>query len=130
MRAPLTIAFCLGLSFFAQGQQEFQKKFQRLFIETPNDSIIRLPEGKFFLQGSLWLDGKKNVVIRGAGENKTILDFSAQVSGVAATEGAARTADWKEGIAVFTLAKGGLMGEASIGGQGFDYVPKTAVNPN
>lgn len=81
MRAPLTIAFCLGLSFFAQGQQEFQKKFQRLFIETPNDSTIRLPEGKFFLQGSLWLDGKKNVVIRGAGENKTILDFSAQVSG-------------------------------------------------
>ena len=48
---------------------------------------------------------------------------------MAATEGAAKTADWKEGIAVFTLAKGGLMGEASIGGQGFDYLPKSAVNP-
>ena len=56
-------------------------------------------------------------------------EFSAQVSGVAATAGAARTADWEEGMAVFTHAKGGLMGEASIGGQAFDYLPKSAVNP-
>lgn len=81
MGVRLVVAFCLGLSIQAIGQQEFQKKFQRMFIETPNDSIIRLPEGKFFLQGSLWLDGKKDLIIRGAGENKTILDFGGQVSG-------------------------------------------------
>ena len=55
-------------------------------------------------------------------------EFSAQVSAVAATAGAARTADWKEGMAVFTMAKGGLMGEASIGGQAFSFTPKAAVN--
>ena len=81
MRVRFIIAFYLGLSFSALAQQEFQKKFQREFIETPNGSVIRLPEGKFILEGSLWLDGKKNIVIRGAGENKTILDFSGQVSG-------------------------------------------------
>jgi parallel beta-helix repeat protein len=81
MRVRLIIGFYLGLSFSVFGQQEFQRKFQRLFIETPNDSVIRLPKGKFILEGSLWLDGKKNVIIRGAGKNETILDFSGQVSG-------------------------------------------------
>jgi hypothetical protein len=33
-------------------------------------------------------------------------------------------ADYAEGVAVFTMVKGGLMGEASIGGQNFSYVPK------
>jgi lipid-binding SYLF domain-containing protein len=30
-------------------------------------------------------------------------------------------ADWFRGLAVFTIAKGGLMYQATIGGQGFDY---------
>ncbi len=51
-------------------------------------------------------------------------EFSAQVSAVAATAGASATADFEEGIAVFTLAKGGLMYEASIGGQKFSYAAK------
>lgn len=51
-------------------------------------------------------------------------EFSAQVSAVAATAGASANADFEEGIAVFTLAKGGLMYEASIGGQKFSYVAK------
>jgi lipid-binding SYLF domain-containing protein len=32
-------------------------------------------------------------------------------------------ADWHRGMAVFTIAKGGLMVQATIGGQGFDYKP-------
>jgi lipid-binding SYLF domain-containing protein len=51
------------------------------------------------------------------------LKFSAQASAVAATAGAAATANYENGIAVFTLVKGGLMYEASIGGQGFSYEP-------
>ena len=51
-------------------------------------------------------------------------EFSAQVSAVAATAGASADADFEEGIAVFTLAKSGLMYEASIGGQKFSYTPK------
>ncbi len=81
MRAiAITLVFA-GMCFSAFSQQEFHKKFQRQFIETPDDSVITLPAGNFQLDGSLWLDGKRNVVIRGAGESKTILDFSGQISG-------------------------------------------------
>ncbi len=48
-------------------------------------------------------------------------EFSAQASAVAATFGASVDADFDNGVAVFTLAKGGLMYEASIGGQKFSY---------
>ena len=62
-------------------------------------------------------------------EDKTSLDnfikgnfeFSAQVSAVAATAGASKNAKYEKGVMVFTLAKGGLMYEASVGGQKFDY---------
>lgn len=67
------------VSLFAQ--PEFQKKFQRQFIEVPDDGVIRLPEGTFKMEGSLWLDGKRNVVIEGAGQDKTILDFASQTTG-------------------------------------------------
>jgi lipid-binding SYLF domain-containing protein len=50
-------------------------------------------------------------------------EFSAQVSAVAAAEGASQNAKYKLGVLVFTLAKGGLMFEASVGGQKFDYRP-------
>jgi parallel beta-helix repeat protein len=33
------------------------------------------------MEGSLWLDGKKNVRISGAGQGKTVLNFAAQTSG-------------------------------------------------
>ncbi len=51
-------------------------------------------------------------------------EFSAQASAVAATAGASTTADYQNGVMVFTIAKGGLMYEASIGGQKFDFEPK------
>jgi lipid-binding SYLF domain-containing protein len=51
------------------------------------------------------------------------LEFSAQVSAVAAAEGASANAKFVNGVAVFTIAKGGLMYEASVGGQKFNYEP-------
>lgn len=51
------------------------------------------------------------------------LKFSAQVSAVAATAGAAAKTNFQNGLAVFTMAKGGLMYEASVGGQKFSYKP-------
>lgn len=50
--------------------------------------------------------------------------FSAQVTGVAATAGAAAKADYKSGMAVFIATDKGLMIDASLGGQKFNYVPK------
>lgn len=49
--------------------------------------------------------------------------LSAQASAVAAAEGAAANAKYEHGVAVFTVAKGGLMYEASVGGQKFKFIP-------
>jgi lipid-binding SYLF domain-containing protein len=48
-------------------------------------------------------------------------EFSAQVSAVAVTAGVSKNAKYEKGIMVLTLAKGGLMYEASVGGQKFKY---------
>ena len=48
-------------------------------------------------------------------------EFNAQASAVAVTSGASADADYNNGVAIFTLAKGGLMYEASVGGQKFSY---------
>jgi lipid-binding SYLF domain-containing protein len=50
--------------------------------------------------------------------------FSAQVTGVAATIGAAAKANYKSGMAVFITTDTGLMVDVSLGGQQFKYAPK------
>jgi len=47
--------------------------------------------------------------------------FAAEASAVALTSGASANAAYRNGVAVFTMAKGGLMYEASIGRQKFDF---------
>ena len=49
--------------------------------------------------------------------------LSAQATATAAASGAAANANYKLGVAIFTLARGGLMGEASVGGQKFHFIP-------
>src|SRR4029078_6332450 len=51
------------------------------------------------------------------------IEFDAQASAVAATVGASGNVKYREGVMVFTQEKGGLMYEASVGGQKFDYSP-------
>jgi len=51
-------------------------------------------------------------------------EMGAQVSAVAITLGASADANYDGGVAVFTIAEGGLMFEASIGGQKFQYEDK------
>lgn len=50
--------------------------------------------------------------------------FAANASAVAITSGAAGSADYSKGVLVFTLPRGGLMAEASVGGQRFSFVPE------
>lgn len=52
-------------------------------------------------------------------------EFGAQASAVAVTKGAAVTTDYNNGVAVFINAIGGLMAEATVGGQKFTYEPKS-----
>jgi lipid-binding SYLF domain-containing protein len=62
-------------------------------------------------------------------ENQAALDrfkqnkfeFDAQASAVAANVGASANVKYRDGVMVFTQEKGGLMYEASIGGQKFEY---------
>lgn len=48
-------------------------------------------------------------------------EMSAQASAVAVTLGASADADYNKGVAVFTNVGGGVMAEASVGGQKFKY---------
>ncbi|MDZ4715857.1 MAG: YSC84-related protein [Cytophagales bacterium] len=49
------------------------------------------------------------------------VELSAQVSAVAVTVGASANAKYVDGVMVFTMQKGGLMYEASVGGQKFKF---------
>ena len=49
------------------------------------------------------------------------IEISAQVSAVAITEGISAKTGFKDGIAIFTMAKGGLMYEASVAGQKLSF---------
>jgi len=49
--------------------------------------------------------------------------MSAEVSAVAAAEGASLNAKYRHGVIVFTLPINGLMVQASIGGQKFTFKP-------
>lgn len=49
------------------------------------------------------------------------IEMSAQVSAVAAASGASKDAKYVDGVSVFTRTKGGLMYEASVGGQQFKF---------
>jgi len=48
-------------------------------------------------------------------------EFGASASAALIKEGANASVDYSDGVAVFTFSKGGLMYEASIGGQKFSY---------
>ena len=48
-------------------------------------------------------------------------EFSAEMSAVAADKGQAENANYKDGVIVFTLPKAGLMVDASVGGQKFEF---------
>jgi lipid-binding SYLF domain-containing protein len=52
-------------------------------------------------------------------ENK--IEFSGQASAVAVTKGASANVKYNNGVLIFTQAKGGLMYEASVGGQKFKF---------
>jgi len=49
--------------------------------------------------------------------------FSGQASAVALKDGASADVDYQDGVAIFTKTIGGLMAEASVGGQSFKYKP-------
>lgn len=49
--------------------------------------------------------------------------LSAAASAIAAKEGASATARYEDGVQIYTIGRGGLMVEASVGGQKFSFTP-------
>lgn len=52
------------------------------------------------------------------------LQFGASASAILVTAGASADTDYSNGVAIFTLPKGGLMAEASVAGQKFKFTPE------
>ena len=75
----LALLILLSLKGISQIDQE--KKLQSQLILADNKSIITLEEGIISLSKSISMDGKKNITIKGAGMDKTILSFKGQTSG-------------------------------------------------
>ena len=76
LRPLLIFQFFTALCF-----AEFEKDFQlKLILAEPGDTI-KMESGLFPILGTLSMEGKENIVIRGAGMNGTILSFAGQVKG-------------------------------------------------
>ena len=61
--------------------EKIQKEFQEKLILVEDGGTVELPEGKFLFKKALSMEGKKNVTIKGAGTQKTILSFLGQTEG-------------------------------------------------
>lgn len=59
----------------------FYKELQTKLIEANNGDTIQLPEGTFNMPGGLSMEGKENILIKGAGTDKTFISFKGQTTG-------------------------------------------------
>jgi hypothetical protein len=73
--------------------------------------VARLTGKLFFFENQDALDRMK--------QSKT--EFSSQISAVAVKSGVSKNAKYIDGVSVFTQDLGGLMAEATVGGQKFKY---------
>jgi lipid-binding SYLF domain-containing protein len=99
---------------FQAGAQAYS---EIIFFQTPLD-LARFESGKF----ALGAQASAVAVTAGASASASTAGTSAGMSG---TERNATTVGrYQDGIAVFTVAKGGLMYEATVAGQKFTYEPR------
>ena len=61
--------------------QTIEKSLQTQLITAADGDTIHLPEGHFMFTKSITLDGKKNILIKGKGLDKTILSWKNQTEG-------------------------------------------------
>jgi parallel beta-helix repeat protein len=80
MRYLLILLFSIGLTPL-RGQAQFEKELQTQLILAENGEVIELPAGNFQISGSLSLEGKKKITIKGKGIDQTILSFKDQKTG-------------------------------------------------
>ena len=86
MRSLLPALCWLMLLAPLAAQPEVEKQIQTRLILAEDGDVIELPAGKTELSNTLWLDAKKNITIRGAGQDKTVLSFRNQQQGAEGRE--------------------------------------------
>ena len=81
-RIVFLIVYLFGFQLLiAQQTSVTEKELQTKFIMIENGGTIEIPAGTYSISASLVMDEKQNVVIRGAGMDKTILSFKSQKEG-------------------------------------------------
>jgi parallel beta-helix repeat protein len=65
----------------ALAQEDIRKELQTRFIMARAGDTIEVPVGRFVVSGSLSMDEKQDIVIRGAGMDQTIISFAEQKEG-------------------------------------------------
>jgi parallel beta-helix repeat protein len=81
MKRLFIFVFVFSLFSTVHAQMDIEKKVQKDLILAADGSTIEITEGVFSISKSLSMDGKKNIVIRGKGMDKTILSFKKQIAG-------------------------------------------------
>jgi len=61
-----------------RGADAFYQQLQERLLAAEPGSVVEIPEGRHSLTRTLTLSGRPGVTLRGAGMDRTILDFSAQ----------------------------------------------------
>lgn len=76
----LLLLICLKVNFLS-AQAALEKQIQTQLILAEDGDVIDLPAGTIELSNTLSLDAKRDITIRGAGQDKTILTFKNQTQG-------------------------------------------------
>jgi len=76
----LLLLICWQINFLS-AQAALEKQIQTQLILAEDGDIIDLPAGTIELSNTLSLDAKRDIIIRGAGQDKTILTFKNQTQG-------------------------------------------------
>jgi parallel beta-helix repeat protein len=80
-KTAMIFLFIFSVSFSLLAQKDVQKAIQTQFIMAEDGDTIHLDKGYIYLDGTLWMDGKSNILIKGKGMNETVLVFKGQSSG-------------------------------------------------
>ena len=101
----------------ARGKGEVFEKDEVIGLTTVTQLSIGLQLGGQAFSQIIFFKDKKDIERFTQGN----FEFGASASAALITEGANASADYSDGVAVLTFSKGGLMYEASIGGQKFSF---------
>ena len=114
-----TATGCTSLVDISIGFQLGGQAYSQIILLRDQEAYDKFTTGKFEFDASA--SAVALTASAQAGSGTTGTGASAGTGGDSG--GAQTTADWVNGMIVFTIAKGGLMYEASIGGQKYGYKP-------